>query len=74
MRYLPLLALFAATPALAQQPPPEPAQVALGQTLTETLGQMIEWRARAIGDERRIAELEKQLADAKNPAAPAAAH
>ena len=60
--------LLAPLAAQAQQPKPDPTQMALGQTLTETLGAVVQWRARAIADEQKIAALEKQIADAKKPA------
>lgn len=54
--------MLAAVPALAAEP--DPVQAALGQTLTETLGQMVQWRARAIADEQKIDALQK-AADAQ---------
>lgn len=69
-----ILAVLLIAPLAARAAEPDPTQIALGQTLTETLGAMVQWRARALADEQRIGELQKQLAGAKpatTPAAPA---
>jgi hypothetical protein len=50
--------------------PLDPLQVATGQTLTKTLSELVQWRARSVAYERRIADLEKQLGEAKKAAAP----
>lgn len=71
MRPLILAALLIA-PLAARAAEPDPTQVALGQTLTETLGALVQWRARALADEQRIGDLQKQLAAAKPTVTPAA--
>ena len=71
MRSIVFLAAMLVTPLAAGAAEPDPMQMATGQTLTETLSGLVQWRARAIADEQRIVELQKQLADAKAAAKPA---
>lgn len=63
--------ILAATVAAAQaaQPPTETDMAqALGQTLTEALSAQVQWRARALADEREIATLEAELKSLRDSA------
>lgn len=71
LRLIAALALLLPPLAWAQQPqqPLTPAMEALQQSVIDLTGQKLEWQARAIELQRKVAELEKAAAAAK-PAEP----
>lgn len=68
------VALLAASPAFAQQPPAAPAATldplseAVSDTTREITMELIQWRTRALQDEKEIGSLNKQIADLKEAA------
>lgn len=70
MRRIILGLMLASLPVMvgAQQPAaPSPQIQALQQTVIELTGEKLDWRARVIADEATIADLRKQLDEAKTP-------
>lgn len=55
----------------AAQAPSDYTLEALAQTLTETMAQLVQWRARALAAEAKLAAMETEAKKSPNPASPA---
>ncbi len=62
------LMLMIPVAAIAQQPPTQPPEIqALQESILQLTSEKLQWHAQAIALQRQVADLQRQLTEAKKP-------